>query len=137
MRRVSRSRDSLRRLGLKVRRCAGPVSVSGGMRQRAALLRAYQYSRDFMLLDEPFSALDAFTKADMHTWFLDVAERMGTTSLIVTHDIDEAIMLADHIYVMRGNPQAGVPTTIVGGGAHRLSPLRPRRIRRERDVPRP
>lgn len=100
--------------GLEGTQMRWPSELSGGMRQRAALLRAYQYSRDFMLLDEPFSALDAFTKADMHTWFLDVAERMGTTSLIVTHDIDEAIMLADHIYVMRGNPQAGVPTTIVG-----------------------
>ena len=123
--------------GLEGTQMRWPSELSGGMRQRAALLRAYQYSRDFMLLDEPFSALDAFTKADMHTWFLDVAERMGTTSLIVTHDIDEAIMLADHIYVMRGNPQAGVPTTIVGAGAHRLSPFRPRRVRRERGVSRP
>ncbi len=67
-----------------------------------------------MLLDEPFSALDAFTKADMHTWFLDVVERMGTTALVVTHDIDEALTLADEVFVMRGNPQAGEPTSIVG-----------------------
>ena len=88
--------------------------LSGGMRQRAALLRSYLFSQEFMLLDEPFSALDAFTKADMHTWFLDVAERMGTTALVVTHDIDEALTLADEVFVMRGNPQAGEPTSIVG-----------------------
>lgn len=91
-----------------------PSELSGGMRQRVALLRSYLFSQKFMLLDEPFSALDAFTKADMHTWFLDVVERMGTTALVVTHDIDEALTLADEVFVMRGNPQAGVPTGIAG-----------------------
>ena len=91
-----------------------PSELSGGMRQRAALLRSYLFSQEFMLLDEPFSALDAFTKADMHAWFLDVVERMGTTALVVTHDIDEALTLADEVFVMRGNPQAGVPTGIAG-----------------------
>ncbi len=91
-----------------------PSELSGGMRQRAALLRSYLFSQEFMLLDEPFSALDAFTKADMHTWFLDVVERMGTTALVVTHDIDEALTLTDEVFVMRGNPQAGEPTGIVG-----------------------
>ena len=84
------------------------------MRQRAALLRRYLFSREFMLLDEPFSALDAFTKADMHAWFLDVVETCGTTALVVTHDIDEAIKLADVIYVMRGAPQRGEPARIAG-----------------------
>ncbi|MDM8300824.1 ABC transporter ATP-binding protein [Collinsella tanakaei] len=91
-----------------------PAELSGGMRQRAALLRSYLFSQEFMLLDEPFSALDAFTKADMHAWFLDVAERFGTTALVVTHDVDEALELADEIFVMRGAPQAGQPTRIVG-----------------------
>lgn len=91
-----------------------PSELSGGMRQRAALLRSYLFSKEFMLLDEPFSALDAFTKADMHAWFLDVVEQCNTTALVVTHDIDEAITLADAVFVMRGNPQAGEPTRIVG-----------------------
>ena len=91
-----------------------PSELSGGMRQRAALLRSYLFSQEFMLLDEPFSALDAFTKEDMHEWFLGVAERFGTTALIVTHDIDESVELADVVYVMRGDPQQGVPTRIVG-----------------------
>ena len=91
-----------------------PAELSGGMRQRAALLRSYLFNQEFMLLDEPFSALDAFTKADMHRWFLDVSERFGTTALVVTHDIDEAIELSDVVYVMRGAPQQGRPTVIAG-----------------------
>ena len=91
-----------------------PAELSGGMRQRAALLRSYLFNQEFMLLDEPFSALDAFTKADMHRWFLEVSERFGTTALVVTHDIDEAIELADVVYVMRGAPQQGRPTVIAG-----------------------
>lgn len=94
-----------------------PSELSGGMRQRAALLRTYLFSPDFMLLDEPFSALDTFTKADMHAWFLEVAERVGTTALVVTHDIDEAITIADEVHVMCGNPQGGKPTRIVGSEA--------------------
>ena len=91
-----------------------PAELSGGMRQRAALLRSYLFNQEFMLLDEPFSALDAFTKADMHRWFLGVSERFSTTALVVTHDIDEAIELADVVYVMRGAPQQGHPTAIAG-----------------------
>lgn len=91
-----------------------PSELSGGMRQRAALLRSYLFSREFMLLDEPFSALDAFTKSDMHAWFLDVVDTCGTTALVVTHDIDEAIKLADVIFVMRGAPQRGEPARVVG-----------------------
>lgn len=94
-----------------------PAELSGGMRQRAALLRSYLFSREFMLLDEPFSALDAFTKADMHAWFLDVVDTCGTTALVVTHDIDEAVKLADVIYVMRGAPQRGEAARIVGSEA--------------------
>lgn len=91
-----------------------PAELSGGMRQRAALLRSYLFSSEFMLLDEPFSALDAFTKADMHAWFLDVAERCGTSALVVTHDIDEAVAIADVVFVMRGAPQRGEPARIAG-----------------------
>lgn len=91
-----------------------PSELSGGMRQRAALLRSYLFNNEFMLLDEPFSALDAFTKSDMHAWFLQVVERFGTSALVVTHDIDEAVTLADVVYVMHGAPQAGQPARIAG-----------------------
>lgn len=108
------ARGLLELFGLEGTQDRWPAELSGGMRQRAALLRSYLFSREFMLLDEPFSALDAFTKADMHAWFLDVVEICGTTALVVTHDIDEAIKLADVIYVMRGAPQRGEPARIAG-----------------------
>lgn len=102
-----------------------PSELSGGMRQRAALLRSYLFSRECMLLDEPFSALDAFTKADMHAWFLNVVEQVGTTALVVTHDIDEAVKIGDVIFVMRGAPQKGDPARIVG--CERVSCPHPKR----------
>lgn len=110
----ARARELFYTFGLSGTEDRWPAELSGGMRQRAALLRSYLFNSEFMLLDEPFSALDAFTKADMHRWFLDVAERVGTTALIVTHDIDEAIKLSNTVHVMRGAPQAGEPTRIVG-----------------------
>jgi ABC-type nitrate/sulfonate/bicarbonate transport system ATPase subunit len=74
------------------------------MRQRAALLRTYMFSKDVALLDEPFSALDTFTKSQMHEWYLDVMEKIKLTTLFVTHDIDEAILLSDRIYLLTGKP---------------------------------
>jgi len=81
-----------------------PAQLSGGMRQRAALLRTYMFSRDVALLDEPFSALDTLTKGAMHKWYLDVMEKIKLSTLFITHDIDEAILLSDRIYLLSGNP---------------------------------
>lgn len=81
-----------------------PYQLSGGMRQRAALLRTYMASKDIMLLDEPFSALDTLTKSEMHKWYLDVVEQIGISTLFITHDIDEAILLSDRIYLLGGHP---------------------------------
>jgi len=81
-----------------------PHQLSGGMRQRAALLRTYLFSNEIALLDEPFSALDTITKAGMHKWYLDVMERIKLSTLFITHDIDEAILLSDRIYIMTGKP---------------------------------
>ena len=81
-----------------------PAQLSGGMRQRAALLRTYLFSQDVALLDEPFSALDTFTKRSIHQWYLDVMEKIQLTTLFITHDIDEAILLSDRIYLLSGNP---------------------------------
>lgn len=81
-----------------------PAQLSGGMRQRAALLRTYMFSREVALLDEPFSALDTLTKRAMHGWYLDVMERIQLSTLFITHDIDEAILLSDRIYLLSGSP---------------------------------
>ncbi|MBQ5969832.1 MAG: ABC transporter ATP-binding protein [Clostridia bacterium] len=81
-----------------------PAQLSGGMCQRAALLRTYLASRGIALLDEPFSALDALTKAKMHRWYLDVMQEIELSTLFITHDIDEAILLSDRIYIMGSKP---------------------------------
>ena len=81
-----------------------PKQLSGGMRQRAALLRTYMFSDNVALLDEPFSALDTITKSKMHRWYLDVMEKINLTTGFITHDINEAILLSDRIYIMTGKP---------------------------------
>lgn len=81
-----------------------PAQLSGGMRQRAALLRTYMFSQKVALLDEPFSALDTLTKSAIHKWYLEVMEKIRLSTLFITHDIDEAILLSDRIYVLSGSP---------------------------------
>ncbi len=81
-----------------------PSQLSGGMRQRAALLRTFLFSRPIALLDEPFSALDMLTKHTMHEWYLKVMEEIRLSTLFITHDIDEAILLSDRICILTGFP---------------------------------
>jgi ABC-type nitrate/sulfonate/bicarbonate transport system ATPase subunit len=93
-----------REFGLEGTEKKYPHQLSGGMRQRAAMLRTYLFSDEIALLDEPFSALDTITKSSIHTWYLDVMEQIKLSTLFITHDIDEAIILSDRIYVMTGKP---------------------------------
>ena len=81
-----------------------PAQLSGGMRQRAALLRTVVQHRDMLLLDEPFGALDALTRAGMQRWLQSMWERHRWTVLLVTHDVREAVFLSDRIYVLTGRP---------------------------------
>lgn len=81
-----------------------PAQLSGGMKQRAALLRTYLFSQKVALLDEPFSALDMLTKQAMHEWYLGVMEKIKLSTLFITHDIDEAILLSDRVYLLTGRP---------------------------------
>ncbi len=81
-----------------------PSQLSGGMRQRAALLRTYLSSDGVALLDEPFSALDTITKGIIHKWYLDVMNQIDLSTVFITHDIDEAILLSDRIYILSGKP---------------------------------
>ncbi len=76
-----------------------PHELSGGMKQRAAFLRTYMYSKDILILDEPFSALDQITKNTMYSWFLDIINTFKKTTVFITHNIEEAILLADTIYI--------------------------------------
>ncbi|MDO5096188.1 MAG: ABC transporter ATP-binding protein [Peptostreptococcaceae bacterium] len=100
-----------------------PAQLSGGMRQRGAFLRAYLYSEKLMLLDEPFSALDSITKANLHRWYTEVSHRHHTTTFFITHDIDEALTLSDKIYVMTGPPgRVEEPLTIERNDDFLLSP---------------
>ncbi len=81
-----------------------PSSLSGGMRQRAALLRTFLADREVMLLDEPFGALDALTRQTMQAWLLRIWESDRKTVLFVTHDVEEAVFLSDRVYVLSGRP---------------------------------
>lgn len=83
-----------------------PHQLSGGMRQRVALMRTFLFERDLMLLDEPFGALDALTRTLMQRWLLDVWQRHRRTILFITHDVDEAIFLGDRVLVMTARPGA-------------------------------
>lgn len=83
---------------------AYPFALSGGMRQRAALMRTVIQARPLMLLDEPFGALDSLTRTDMQEFLLDVWDEFGHTIVFITHDIREAIYLSDRIYVMTARP---------------------------------
>ena len=81
-----------------------PHELSGGMRQRAAFLRTCLCQKELMLLDEPFGSLDALTRLDMQRWLMDVWKSFRSSVLLVTHDIDEAIFLSDHVYVFSPRP---------------------------------
>ncbi|WP_246337404.1 ABC transporter ATP-binding protein [Azospirillum oleiclasticum] len=81
-----------------------PHQLSGGMRQRVALMRTFLFERDLTLLDEPFGALDALTRSLMQRWLLEVWQRHQRTILFITHDVDEAIFLGDRVVVMTARP---------------------------------
>ena len=81
-----------------------PQQLSGGMRQRVALIRTYMFKRKIFLLDEAFSALDAITKKELHKWYLDLKKEFNLTTLLITHDIEEAVFLSDRIYILGNKP---------------------------------
>jgi ABC-type nitrate/sulfonate/bicarbonate transport system ATPase subunit len=90
-----------------------PHQLSGGMRQRVALMRTFLFERDLLLLDEPFGALDALTRSRMQHWLLDIWARHRRTVLFITHDIDEAIVLGDKVLVMTARPGTVKSETVI------------------------
>jgi sulfonate transport system ATP-binding protein len=102
--RQARAADALVRVGLAEKAGAWPRELSGGQAQRVAIARALVPQPEVLLLDEPFSALDAFTRVDLQDHLLDLWADLKPTLILVTHDVDEAIVLADRIFVMRPRP---------------------------------
>lgn len=115
-RRRERTREMLELVGLSPDAHAGryPAELSGGQRQRVAFARALAADPPLILLDEPFSALDALTRLELHRQFLELKARLGKTALLVTHDLAEAFRLADRIGVMRAGRllQLGKPADL-------------------------
>ena len=99
-----RARELLPLFGLDGFADAFPETLSGGMRQRAALLRTFLTDREVLLLDEPFGALDALTRRELRRWLLGVWERFRKTILFITHDVEEAVYLADRVLVFSARP---------------------------------
>lgn len=97
---ADRARAMLETFGLAGFERAYPAQLSGGMRQRVAFLRTALAGKPVMLLDEPFGALDALTRMEMHQWLLGVWERLQTTVLFITHDVEEAVLLSDRVVVL-------------------------------------
>ena len=94
----------LDRFGMGQFRTAYPAQLSGGMRQRVAIMRTLISDKEVLLLDEPFGALDAITRAEMQRWLLDIWHQYCRTVLFVTHDVDEAIYLSDCVILMSPRP---------------------------------
>jgi ABC-type nitrate/sulfonate/bicarbonate transport system ATPase subunit len=99
-----RGRGLLEEFGLGDALDATPAELSGGMRQRVALARTVLMDRGLILLDEPFGSLDAVTRAEMRRWLLDVMATHPATWVLVTHDVEEAVLLGDHVAVLHGRP---------------------------------
>lgn len=99
---------------------AWPSQLSGGMRQRVAFMRTYAMGNSCVLLDEPFSALDAITRVEMRSWYLRMARLYHLSTLAITHDVDEALMMAQRVYILAKptvhacEDAACAPATIVG-----------------------
>jgi NitT/TauT family transport system ATP-binding protein len=124
-----------------------PWQLSGGMQQRAAIARALAYQAEILLMDEPFASVDAQTRFDLEDLALDLRKRLGISIVVVTHDIAEAVYLADRVVVLSGRPAAVVDTVDVTFGtdrdqiatktdrrfaearAHILNMIRPERVR--------
>jgi nitrate/nitrite transport system ATP-binding protein len=114
-----RTRDALALVGLAHAADQRPHEISGGMKQRVGIARALAMQPDVLLLDEPFGALDALTRARLQDELMHIVATTGSTVLMVTHDVDEAVLLSDRIVMMTNGPAATI------GEIRRVS-LRPR-----------
>jgi NitT/TauT family transport system ATP-binding protein len=109
-----RARPLFAQLGLEGFEAARPDELSGGMRQRVAFLRTLLAGKPVLALDEPFASLDALTRSQMQEWLAEALAREPRTVLLVTHDVEEAVVLADRVVVMSPRPGRAVGEIEVG-----------------------
>lgn len=117
----------LKEFGLEGKEDKYPSELSGGMKQRVAFLRAVLSGNPLLLLDEPFSALDAITKLSMQEWLLDQWKKRQSTILFITHDVEEALFLSDRIFLLKNKPVTDVEEIFV--------PLQGKRTRNDLNRP--
>ncbi len=101
---IAKAKECLAQFGLSGFEKSYPFELSGGMRQRVALLRAFLAQREILLLDEPLGALDALTRAELQEWLCSVWKSLRKTVVLVTHDVEEALLLSDRVLVLSARP---------------------------------
>lgn len=117
--RIRRAEQCLIDVGLPGVAHRYPWELSGGMQQRVAIARALAYDAHILLMDEPFGSLDAQTRFELEDLVLDLRKRLGISVIVVTHDIDEAVYLADRVIVLSGHPATVIDTVEIGLGPDR------------------
>ena len=117
--RRDRAREALAAVGLSGTHAQYPWQLSGGMQQRAAIARALAYRPEALLMDEPFASVDAQTRADLEDLVLGLKDKLGVSVILVTHDIDEAVYLGDHVVVLTGSPARVAERIPIGLGPGR------------------
>lgn len=111
--------EALEKVGLGGQGDKFPWEMSGGMQQRVSIARALAYNAQILLMDEPFASVDAQTRFDLEDLVIDLREKLGVTIMLVTHDVDEAIYLADKVVVIANKPASVVDVIETGFGTHR------------------
>jgi NitT/TauT family transport system ATP-binding protein len=117
--RMARAESCLAAVGLPGMMQRYPWELSGGMQQRVAIARALAYDAHILLMDEPFGSLDAQTRFELEDLVLDLRKRLGISVVVVTHDIDEAVYLADRVVVLSGHPATVIDTVEIQLGPER------------------
>jgi NitT/TauT family transport system ATP-binding protein len=117
--RRDRAREALAAVGLSDTHAQYPWQLSGGMQQRAAIARALAYRPEALLMDEPFASVDAQTRADLEDLVLSLKDQFAVSVILVTHDIDEAVYLGDHVVVLTGSPARVAERIPIGLGPGR------------------
>lgn len=117
--RLQKARDCLADVGLPNVADRYPWELSGGMQQRVAIARALAYDAQILLMDEPFGSLDAQTRFELEDLVLDLRSRLNISVVVVTHDIDEAVYLADRVIVLSGHPATVIDTVPIEFGSKR------------------